>query len=216
MFNDKYGLTSAVLDGRKTMTRRIAWEINHPLIIEYTDWKRDSKGKAYVTATYQTGLTVDVYPPHQHGEVVAIAQSYKHAGIEVGQIVGHIDEGQNMYTPVTAIESKGWKNKMFVRADLMPYQCVVTNLRIERLQDISDEDAMREGVFKYDKPPLFHEADMFAPWAPYVRPYKRDSDNLVYRCTARYAFAYLIDKICGKGTWERNPLVYVEEFELIK
>ena len=104
---------------------------------------------------------------------------------------------------------------MFVRADLMPHSIRITDIKCERLQDISEEDAMREGVFKYDKPPLHHEADMFAPWAPYVRPYKWDSNNLIYRCTARYAFAYLIDKVSGKGTWESNPWVFVYEFELI-
>ena len=105
---------------------------------------------------------------------------------------------------------------MFVKAEWMPHRIRITNIKAERLQDISEEDAMREGVFKYDKPPLHHEYDMFAPWPPYVRPYKWDSNNLIYRCTARYAFAYLIDKISGCGTWNRNPWVYAYEFELLK
>lgn len=32
----------------------------------------------------------------------------------------------------------------------------------------------------------------------------------------RQAFASLIDKVSGKGTWERNQYVFVYEFKLIK
>lgn len=46
-------------------------------------------------------------------------------------------------------------------------------------------------------------------------------DGELTRTTARYptprkAFAALIDKVSGKGTWDKNPLVFVYEFELIK
>lgn len=34
--------------------------------------------------------------------------------------------------------------------------------------------------------------------------------------TQREAFAILIDKVSGRGTWERNPWVVVCEFELVK
>lgn len=203
MFNDKYGLTQAVLKGRKTMTRRVAKQLNDPRINHIS--KRGTDERVYFTTIYNTGRSEDVYPLYQIGEVVAVAQRYSEcAGID------------DFYNCKQAKGQPGWNDKMFVNAYLMPHRIRITDIKLERLQDISEEDAMREGVFKYDKPPLHHEADMFAPWAPYVRPYKWDSDNLIYRCTASYAFAYLIDKISGKGTWNRNPWVFVYGFELIK
>ena len=30
------------------------------------------------------------------------------------------------------------------------------------------------------------------------------------------AYEILIDKVSGKGTWERNPYVFVYDFELVK
>lgn len=38
----------------------------------------------------------------------------------------------------------GWDNKMFVRAEHMPHRIRITDIRVERLQDISDEDCLRK------------------------------------------------------------------------
>ena len=204
MFNDRYGLTAAVLLGCKTMTRRAAKKLNHPLVTDISEWGIDDKGKCYLTTTYSTGLTEVVYPPYQIGEEIAIAQPYKDMCL-TDPILFEV-------LPLKA----GWSNKMFVAAEYMPHRICITDIKGERLHDISEEDAMREGIFKYDKPPLHHEMDLYAPWPPYVKPYKHNNENLKYSCSARYAFAYLIDKVSGTGTWQRNPWVFVYEFELSK
>ena len=223
MFNDRYGLTQAVLDGRKTMTRRIATELNHPNITDISEWGVDRIGKAMLNITYDTGLEKDVYPHYQIGEDVAVGQRYNdviriaYRDESVWQFLvekGLMQSGGAIDTRLCTCE--GYNNKMFVCADLMPHRIRITDIKVERLQDISEEDCMKEGVFKYEKPPLHHENDMYAPWPPYVKAYKYDYDNFQYRCNARAAFKTLIDRISGKGTWERNPWVYAYEFELIK
>lgn len=210
MFSDRYGLTQAVLEGRKTMTRRI-------IKGDYVAVIHLKYEGSFIGKTADGESVILPQPTYKIGEEVAVAHCYKdidYRGIVAYEDASDIQPG--MVRPIFARESAGWTNKMFVRADLMEETVRITNIKAERLQDISEEDAMREGVFKYDKPPLHHEYDMFAPWPPYVRPYKWDSNNLIYRCTARYAFAYLIDKISGGGTWNRNPWVYAYEFELLK
>ena len=204
MFNDRYGLTDAVLSGRKTMTRRI-------IKGDFEDIKAyHANGGWHFIADTSDGDSVEVKPAYEEGEIVAIAQAYQTPlwpalpGIHWKAITHDVTH------------SKGWSNKMFVKAEYMPYRIRITDIKMERLQDISEEDAMREGIFKYDKPPLHHECDPFAPWPPYVKPYKHDNDNLKYRCSARYAFAYLIDKISGGGTWNRNPWVFAYEFKLTR
>ena len=212
MFNDRYGLTQAVLEGRKTMTRRI-------IKGDFEDVKvYHANGGWHFIADTDEGDSVELKPQYEIGERVAIAQPYKNDDVlnynacnEDGTVR---EDGLQRHKEM--LGSKGYRNKMFVKDEYMPHRIRITNIKVERLQDISEEDAMREGVFKYDKPPLHHEYDMFAPWPPYVRPYKWDSNNLIYRCTARYAFAYLIDKISGGGTWNRNPWVFAYEFELLK
>lgn len=208
MFSDLYGLMGAVLNKRKTMTRRIIKGNFEDVKAYHAD-----SGWHFIADT-DDGDSVELKPHYEIGEKVAIAQSYE----ELANSRYCIELGM-MDSPTTFNKEfcgKGWGNKMFVKAEYMPHRIRITNIKLEQLQDISEEDAMREGVFKYDKPPLHHEMDMFAPWPPYIRPYKWDSDNLVYRCNARAAFAYLIDKISGGGTWNRNPWVYAYEFELLR
>lgn len=218
MFIDKYGLTEAVLSGRKTMTRRIV-----PIgIYNQTDWKAVSEGD-YEAVVDGEGYYHDIRLCGQYhiGEELAVAQSYSN----LREVLAKRDFKRTdalydkFYRAMQMGEAHdgmpGWGNKMFVRADLMPHRIRITDIKVERLQDISEEDAMKEGIFKYDKPPLHHECDPFAPWPPYVKPYKHDNDNLKYRCSARYAFAFLIDKVSGTGTWNRNPWVFAYEFELL-
>ena len=52
------------------------------------------------------------------------------------------------YKKETACSQKGWNNKMFVASNLMPHQICITKVRIEKLQDISDEDCLAEGIIK--------------------------------------------------------------------
>lgn len=207
MFNDKYSLT-AVLDGRKTMTRRVCkydrpnetYDIVFP-VFEPNDY--DNDGNIVSPLNYAFGWENDKgdftgwnIPKYKVGEVVAIAQSYSDCGNMPDY---ELDEDGYPIMP----KRSGFFNKMFVRADLMPHHIRITDIKIERLQDISDEDCLKEGIFKWDAGQKdipfysFHYADI----PDYNDP--------------RDAFAELIDKVSGKGTWESNPYVFVYEFELI-
>lgn len=174
MFNDRYGLTGAVLAGRKTMTRRI---VKHPEEVEIGGHKYLQTEKL----------------PFKVGDLVAVAQAYK----------------DTCWTsPVLRLKDRpGWNNKMFVYAGLMPHQIRITNVRAERLQDISDEDCFKEGIYKKTLCPP-GDIDYFYHSEP-------RSKREVYP-SARDAFAGLIDKVSGKGTFDSNPWVFVYEFELVK
>lgn len=208
MFNDRYGLTKAVIDGRKTMTRRMIKapkRINGQYVNGFIVCADIATHE--VTGVYArdyNGASIEdceILPKYKIGEIVAVAQSYKDAGINPNHIVSHKKDG----TLITAIRSPGWNNKMFVRADLMPHLIWITDIRIERLQDISDEDCLREGI------EFHHDAQSY-----YV-DYRKQTGYMAWLGrTPREAFAALIDKVSGRGTWESNPYVFVYEFELVK
>lgn len=195
MFNDKFGLTEAVLSGRKTQTRRIyktprnsygGLEIENNCIITF-----DANGCEIVTV-----------PQYKVGEVVAVAQSYKNIGLAAES---PLIEANGIGGYVKTELSPGWTNKMFARADLMPHQIRITNVRVERLQDISDEDCIKEGIRDYSTPTERRYG--FSDFK---------GETIVAFRSLREAYAALIDRISGKGTWESNPYVFVYEFELIK
>lgn len=216
MFNDKYSLTQAVLDGRKTMTRRVCkydrpnetYDIVFP-VFEPNDY--DNDGNIVSPLNYAFGWKNDKgdftgwnIPKYKVGEVVAIAQNYSDCGNMPDY---ELDEDGYPIMP----KRSGFFNKMFVRADLMPHHIRITDIKIERLQDISDEDCLREGVelntrqYEYDGTKKYCVCGL-GHWRAIGCT---DFD------TPREAFAALIDKVSGKGTWESNPYVFVYEFELV-
>ena len=150
MFNDKYGLTDAVLDGRKTMTRRI---------ITYPSKFRGQNIAGYFVCRKHSGEIVEVcmydedecmidggqiLPKYKVDEVIAIAQPYK-------DILNYLPDGfrrkSDGYISTIISSSVGLNNKMFVRADLMPHHIRITDVKVERLQDISDGDCLKEGIY---------------------------------------------------------------------
>jgi hypothetical protein len=193
MFNDRYGLTQAVLDGKKTMTRRIV-TID---LYNQTDWKAVAEGDLEAVVDGE-GYYHDIRNCGKYhvGEEVAIAQSYEAIGLTF------ISPPDTQWG--CTYEMQGYSNKMFVRADLMPHRIRITNIKVERLQDISDEDCIKEGVEK---------------WIDcYIVPgiMENQGKNNVCFDTPREAFAALIDRISGRGTWQSNPWVYAYTFELKK
>ena len=205
-FSTRYGLEQAVIASLKGMTRREDKKLNHPLVTSISEWGIDDKGKAYVTITYSTGLTEDVYPAYQIGETVAIAQAYNTLrwpsvpGIDWNAIVDEVTH------------AKGWKNKMFVKAKYMPHRIRITDIRVERLQDITDEDSMREGIEEEG----FRGEYRWGFYTGFFTTNRGQGCKSVWFNSPRKAFADLIDRISGRGTWERNPWVFVYKFEITK
>ena len=223
LLRDRYGLTQAALEGRKTMTRRI---IKLPYGTEgIYDWTHSDHSEPLVSIRTKDGKLHDRIPSYQVGEEVAIAQSYK--SIHEEMMNGDYGEGKyDAFRSAMVAETQGWNNKMFVRADLMPHAIRITGIKVERLQDISKEDCLKEGIdedfgdgnllYWWSVP---HEG---ISWAEYrKRSYELSCHEMngvkgeYFWDSPQKAFAALIDKISGKGTWESNPWVFVYTFELI-
>lgn len=182
MFNDKYLLTQAVLEGRKTMTRRIIDDYGIQAALEEL-WEDDNVGGT------DWNIILDKVARYKVGEVVAIAVSYEalnKRGFLAPEWLDH-----------TCEDSAGYRNKMFVRADLMPAGIMITARRIERLQDISDNDCIREGIIE----------ECYAPAARnyyYVPGIGVNRVEDVHN-TPQEAFAHLIDKVSKRSVWDENP-----------
>ena len=209
MFNDKYGLTEAVLAYIKTQTRRI---LNPTMLFKrletyegwtkqsIADWKESCKRRLYKAEGEELKEMLDYaleHSPYKVGEKVAIAQRY----------IDHVNNDEfyrlcgihGMSLECIKYE-KGCENKMFVKADLMPHRIRITNVRVEHLQDISAEDCLKEGIKRKNERYCVENYNGVC--------FYTNDPILAFRC--------LIDKTCEKGTWDSNPWVFVYDFELIK
>lgn len=232
MFNDKFCLTQAVLEGRKTMTRRMitAPKTWHGLDVYAFSVNKDNLGNVMdISLVGDDGGSIEdengslgmILPKYKIGEEVAVSQSYKNAGyasdtIQEGRAVRKSVHSEDWDDSMIGKlgewyidQLAGWNNKMFTYPEMMPHHIRITDIRCERLQEISDEDCLNEGIsrcceyYECSRGGYIYDTTL---WEPEVCP-----------CfgTPQEAFASLIDKVSGKGTWERNPLVFVYEFEKV-
>ena len=208
MFNDRYGLTQAVLEGRKTQTRRLIkcrktfkgeWVAGFNIHIRPSDKKVVGLPCMYDAdeSEFDGG---EILPKYNVGEVVAVAQSYRDCGgineegVPTWEIISQRVGGTNA----------GWDNKMFVRGDLMPHKIRINDVRVERLQNISDECCLKEGL-EWD-----------AKAQKYYAGYMKETEKKYWLgSTPREAFAHLINKVSRKDVWSENPYVFIYDFELI-
>lgn len=213
MFNDKYGLTQAVLEGRKTMTRRICkyvrpdetYDIVFP-VFGPNDF--DNNGNNISPLNYAFGWMDNKanfigwnIPRYKVDEVIAIAQPYRDIVNESAKLRDILLDETGK--PRDEFRS-GWNNKMFVQAGLMLHHIRITDIKIERLNKITPDECLKEGIVKrFD-----------CGGTPYYKLKPNDDGIVIYR-TPQKAFSYLIDKVSGKGVWESNPFVFVYEFKLV-
>ena len=205
MFNSgKYNLELAVLKGWKTQTRRLM----SPKVRNQVDWTYFMEGNYICYIDGEENLfDIRTCGQYQVGDVVAIAQSYKTV------YDNYFHEKQYPLASDIArhyLGYAGWNNKMFVSAEHMPHHVKITKVRVETLQDISDEDCLAEGITKHD---------MLTNNMEKVTKYSFDgsfeNDIAKFYDTPKEAYSALIDKISGKRTWKNNPVVFAYDFELV-
>ena len=228
MFNDRYGLTKAVLDGTKTMTRRVIPELLNVEDPDISEWGLTDGGKAMITL-YEGGRpTTDIFPMYQPGEVVAVAQSYKALGYTKKWVEQHIRPNPNAnWNDPFEKKYPGWNNKMFTHSELEKVRKIeITDIKVERLRDISVKDCYEEGIVyakwrQWPKPDSreyidhdvytlgIYKEGILDPWAP------DDPDAWIAK-DPQTAFHVLIRKMMGIKKWESNPYVFAYTFELVK
>lgn len=180
----------------KTQTRR--------LIVSRTGYFNVTSKDGVVTGIWQCDANgwngenlIPVKSRYNVGEIIAIAQPYKDILETLPEPYRRESDG---WISTEVLETIGYSNKMYVKPSLMPYRIRINEVRAEKLQSISNEDCIKEGIFK-------HISHAKVYW-------KNGFDGLMYEAP-RCAYAALINKINGKDTWERNPYMWVYDYELV-
>lgn len=180
-------MVRAILEGRKTQTRRI--------LKPQPTW-HNTNLPTMIGNTAVFGVISDNYPqcdwkcPYgQPGDRLWVKETHLcTAADEVHfRADGNFPEG-------AAKMLGGWRPSIFMFRRFSRILLEITAVRVERLQDISDEDALAEGVHRMD-------------W---------EYENGECCETARDAYAMLWDHINGAGSWDANPWVWCVSFKRIE
>lgn len=148
-------------------------------------------------------LKLTLKPRYNVGDILYMKEPYKKwtRGLSEGRHTSILYKyGEE--TPCDKIGVDGssyytyWKNKLFMPAYAARHFIKVTAVHAERLQDISNEDCIKEGI-------VFDGS-----------VYSNGLDNIKY-LEPRAAYKALINSIDGKDTWDNNPWVWVYDYELI-
>jgi len=140
----------AVVSGKKVQTRRI---INPQPDERGLRLSKVQYAVSFAKWTYEDWHGKQYKPRYNPGEIVYLKEPYQHTG----EILGLHPTGRN-YGYVYKyddgdwddIEYWYWKNKMFMPAKAARFSIKITKMSIERVMDISEEDAQKEGFYPYE------------------------------------------------------------------
>ena len=190
----------AVIEGRKTQTRRI---VKPQPILKNGFYRLGGASWSDTIKSFHPMPCHSLYNKSRYkvGEKVYLKEPYR----DTSAPEGHFAKIDYLYDKNgIAKEISGgfkWKNKLFMPEKYARYFIEITEVRCERLHEISDDDCLKDGIQKN------HIEYMEPDYTNRVHEYGYD--------TPREAYAALIDEIKGHGTWESNPYVWVYSFKLI-
>ena len=207
-FNDTYNFTYAVVSNEKTQYRKVFDEKNMPPFQQYemefhfAEDENDPMSSVFRWANKKNRSEHSewISSRYKEGEFIAIAQCYKSI-YDTGEL-----KGEGLTEEIK--QSPGWTNKFLVKAESMPWQIQIERIRVQRLQDISEKDCLAEGIRKRE--------DGFYSVGDGLLAVGKGSKRRSYFYTPQEAFAALVDRVEGKGTWNSNPYVFVYDFKLFK
>lgn len=177
----KEPLFHATVRGSKTQTRRIM------------------KPQPDDGQIWNSILGLVMKPRYKKGELLYLKEPYID-DLSMEKIFYKFEKSDNAFinTQIANI-SNPWKNKLFMPQSAARYFIKITDVRVERLQEITEEDCIKEGIEMNNMP--------LEGWYWMEDYYCTDSPILAYE--------HLIDQINGKGTWDSNPFVFVYDYELM-
>lgn len=185
LFNTE--MVRAILDGRKTCTRRLPRKQIEEKYIEYDEWVQ---AVAVPGCTYlREKEFYTQYPPYQPGDLLYVRETWHRYTKRVGEGGKcHLEERYGYKASIKNSEDadEPWRPSIHMPKEAARIWLKVTDVRVERLQDMTDDDAEAEGCFDYTSTAL----GFFDVWDSTIK--KSDLD--------RYG-------------WNANPWVWVIKFE---
>jgi hypothetical protein len=223
----KPDMLKAIVEGRKDVTRRVM-KIRPPkeeyrlITIEkdkppFVNAQHKHVGRMAWHIPYSSFTTQTFLPPYLPGEIVYVKEGWvRH---DRSKFIGYLrfqsghqwtkyrTDGATAYDTGEVIK---WKSPLIMPERYARYWLRIKDVRVERLQEIKEEEARREGA----KPGYYLPDGSFNTW--------QDCPEFSYvqmvMVGGNYidGYRFLWDSIYGPGSWDKNPWVWRIEFELLK
>lgn len=208
-------MVRAILDGRKTQTRRIMkpqpepcprgghwWPSNvFKTMLHVEDEMQNGKGG-------WGGLVGDACPFGDLGDRIWVRETWAEAGASAPDLklyrANYPEHVPSIYENVPLAEEIRWTPSIHMPRWASRILLEITDVRVERLNAISEEDAEAEGI---DMEALYDSQDCYDCIADH---------NMTGRPTVTGAFKYLWESIYGEEGWKSNPWVWVIEFKRVE
>jgi hypothetical protein len=200
-------MVRAILEGRKTQTRRL---VKLPSGHEFDGYCPKPMFVMCSRPDQPTGSRRVPSPYGHPGDRLWVRETFAPAYFDDGKPGYRAD-----WTALDGVEEPTWKPSIFMPRALSRVALEVVSVRVERLQDITEEDARAEG-FEADTMWSAYNMKTHSQVGFFVDP--RPNDDLIdvhpsFTSTARDEFRSLWDKINGKkAPWASNPWVWAIEF----
>jgi hypothetical protein len=193
LFSD--AMVRALLDGTKTQTRRIVKDTGMYAV--------DASVHGNETAARElTNLATNCCPYGQPGDRLWVKETHAPMG-DMQSPTSCWYRSDREYPQV-----KKWRPSIFMRRECSRINLEILSVRVERLQSISDADAITEGIERV--PDNFGNGPAYRD---YTMAYPEDTSEW-FNNPIR-SFQSLWELINGAESWSANPWVWVVEFKMI-
>jgi hypothetical protein len=182
-------MVRAILEDRKTHTRRIIklpkWSMGN-----WEDFESD--GKTATIICQNTGCQADIKPLYKVGDILWVRETWCELPKHSYHYKANYGTEKDQIFYQSVVDPK-WHPSIHMPREAARLFLRVTNIRVERLQDISSNDAKNEGIRDYAV-----QKNLACYW---VTAYSRLWDEIYKK------------QGCG---WDKNPWVWVIEFERVE
>lgn len=203
-------MVQALLEGRKSQTRRIMKiQPKHPEL--NFGWANMGERWHYPPVAPM----IDIKCPYgQPGDALWVKETwlkcsdgYVYRTNHYGDTVLVAKNGN------TFDKSVKWKPSTYMPREAARIFLRVTDIRVERLQDITEEDVIAEGIDVFNNPcAAFGSHGKYYDYSQKHRTHTV-ADKLLN--TAKESYKTLWESINGEGSWDANPWVWVIKFKRI-
>lgn len=206
-------MVQAILRGEKTQTRRILKE-EMPVINQF-NWPDINFKNIYenIWKVYSgtQGFNPSFKCHYKIGDILWVRETWQHTKC---LNINFEDENYGFVykadgQPWEDYEEWTWKPSIFMPKEACRIFLKLTNIRIERLNDINESDAIAEGIERWTEERMKSKPTHYKVYFQNCKP----EDLCSYTSDPVDSYETLWQKINGEKSWEENPFVWVYEFE---